>query len=242
MSLRDKINESKRKKHFKEGVKILDIEIIDNNDNELKRKLSTIQIIKLQKFENKIRIICADEKNANAAEKNLNAYKVTTKQVDKLPQMIIKDVNYEIKDDEIIEDLKSRNNVFQDSKLKFITSIKKKDHSRDVIIEVTANDRESIINNPNKIYLGYQICSIKDYVSILQCQKFGHKYTQCKNEDTVCMYCSENHRSKDCTMKKSTKCYKCVNCGGNHISNNFNCTVYQLVVDKKISRTNYCLK
>ena len=48
-----------------------------------------------------------------------------------------------------------------------------------------------------------------------KCQGFGHKAETCEKIQ-VCVKCTENHSSKECTKSKSE--YLCKNCGDNHAS------------------------
>lgn len=63
-----------------------------------------------------------------------------------------------------------------------------------------------------------------------KCQGFGHIAINCYRSE-VCTYCSKNHNFKNCTASK--KEYKCINCGGNHASNDQSCERFISFATKK---------
>ena len=85
------------------------------------------------------------------------------------------------------------------------------------------------------------------------CQKFGHKKgspkCQIKNNDkSICLYCAEEHASKNCTTKDKPTGYKCSNCSQSnnnaykqscrgHTSNSFTCPIVQHELKLLKSRT-----
>lgn len=97
------------------------------------------------------------------------------------------------------------------------------------------------MNKGNKVFIGFQLCYIKDYVNILQCfkcQQFGHKYKHCKKSTIICLYCGENHSPKDCSNKMK-KSFKCVNCDGSHAANHKECPSYIENFNKMIGSIDY---
>ena len=69
-----------------------------------------------------------------------------------------------------------------------------------------------------------------------KCQKFGHHWNKCQNEDT-CQFCAGNHntRQHSCylcsTQTTETTCahivYKCSNCQESHQANSKECSVFK---------------
>ena len=65
-----------------------------------------------------------------------------------------------------------------------------------------------------------QSLEVKDHFHAVQCfscQEFGHKVGDdvCKHKDTqnaTCLYCSGNHQSKSCPVKKDASKLCCANC------------------------------
>ena len=88
------------------------------------------------------------------------------------------------------------------------------------------------------------MCKTEDYVYVHQCykcQKFGHSHSNCKANINTCLYCSGNHRSKECNSKNNKDSYKCANCTLNHCSNASICTEYKSQVEKLTNNTKYSL-
>ena len=77
-------------------------------------------------------------------------------------------------------------------------------------------------SKPSKaiIYTNTTVCRYSNRFHILQCyvcQSFGHKagssFCPYNNTDVnICMYCSENHKSRNCPNKMDTEKHKCSNC------------------------------
>ena len=71
-----------------------------------------------------------------------------------------------------------------------------------------------------KLYIGLSICKVTERYHILQCyacQKFGHRKgtEKCQLFNTsknICLYCSGEHTSKICSVKKQSNLFKCNNC------------------------------
>ena len=78
--------------------------------------------------------------------------------------------------------------------------------------------RQVIKNNGNKIFIDMSACNVSDRLHLLQCytcQEFGHMKNSehCKSKDKpVCLYCSQNHLSKNCPYKKHKADHNCSNC------------------------------
>ena len=54
-----------------------------------------------------------------------------------------------------------------------------------------------------------------------KCQKLGHTMKWCRREQNVCSCCGEDHNQRACTNDP-----KCVNCQGDHRSNDIKCPAY----------------
>ena len=67
----------------------------------------------------------------------------------------------------------------------------------------------------NKIHMGLRVHSIVDRFHVLRCNNcmgLGHYADKCEH-NTVCGYCTENHKSDDCPDKRKPHTeHKCVNC------------------------------
>ena len=87
------------------------------------------------------------------------------------------------------------------------------------ILKVLPTIRKQMIKQ-GKVFLGMQSVKVRDHFQPLQCfacQRYGHKQgsPDCKHynkNSSTCLYCSENHFSRDCPVKKDANKYKCPNC------------------------------
>ena len=126
--------------------------------------------------------------------------------------------------------------------------------NRYAILKVSPNIRKAMISR-GKIYLGMQSLRVRDHFQPLQCftcQEHGHKQgsTDCKlvgKEVNICLYCSGNHFSRDCTVKKKSDQHVCSNCkhssnsehkrNSSHKSTSFRCPFVIKEVNSLIQRT-----
>jgi len=96
-----------------------------------------------------------------------------------------------------------------------------KRHTRNIVIEVSAQTRKKLIDNEVKI--GWINCSIEDYLVATRffgCSRFNHRMTDCRGTQT-CPLCADNHTPKECKAQPTE--YKCINCRSyNHHSRSTN--------------------
>ena len=103
--------------------------------------------------------------------------------------------------------------------------------------------------------LGLSSCKVTDRYFLVQCyrcQKFGHKKSSEKcllkeSDDTVCLYCANNHLSRECPDRKDLSKRKCINCANStnsslksntgHCSNSTSCLILQLELKSLLSKT-----
>lgn len=52
--------------------------------------------------------------------------------------------------------------------------------------------------------------------------------TNCKSKDknSKCLYCTEDHKSRECPNKTNKELHKCANCNENHASNDRKCNKF----------------
>ena len=151
-------------------------------------------------------------------------------------------------------------NLVQNQNKEFeIVFIKEGKESSDYTFAVAKVDpmvQKVIKNNGNKIFLDLTSCLVTDRYHLIQCytcQKFGHKsgspHCLLKNQNMkVCLYCSENHMSKDCPNKNSAENLKCANCvasnnlstrgnSSGHTTTSDKCPVFQQALNQLIRKT-----
>ena len=126
------------------------------------------------------------------------------------------------------------------------------------IAKIDSSIRQVIRNNGDKLFIDLTSCRISDQIHVIQCytcQSFGHKKNSihCPMKDrniNVCLYCSENHLSKDCIQKrnKAYEKYKCSNCAqskvlairekaNGHTTTSSKCPILQQEAKALINRT-----
>ena len=89
---------------------------------------------------------------------------------------------------------------------------------RHAVLKVSPEIR-NVIMKYGTVFVGMQSHRAKDHVHVIQCyacQKYGHKqgsqHCQIRVGHHHCLYCSGDHRSKDCPVKADKSKYKCLNC------------------------------
>ena len=116
--------------------------------------------------------------------------------------------------------------------------------------------QQVIKHNSNKIFLDLTSCPVTDRFHLVQCctcQKFGHKsrspHCLLKNQNVkVCLYCSENHMSKDCHNKNSMENQECANCfasnsviikdnSSGHTTTSDKCPIFQQALNQLVRKT-----
>lgn len=124
------------------------------------------------------------------------------------------------------------------------------------IIKVSPSMRKVLIKN-GRIFLGMQSLRTRDHFQPLQCfacQCHGHKqgseecrYHNMETPGNTCLYCSGDHRSKDCQHKTDKSKHVCVNCknsdsnahkvNANHTSTSLKCPFVIREINILIKRT-----
>jgi len=124
-----------------------------------------------------------------------------------------------------------------------------KKHTRNIVIEVSAQTRKKLIDN--KVKIGRINCSIEDYLvatRCLKCSRFNHRMRDCRGTET-CPLCADNHNLKECKAQPTE--YKCINCRSynhhsrntkineNHFSLDRNCPSMKAIIEKYKKNTEY---
>lgn len=175
----------------------------------------------------------------------VNSHKLRT------PRLVILNIPEEISVDNVEDTLLAQNsdiNLKQgDINAKFSYQTKKQ--GRNLVIEVEAGTRKLLLQR--KIKLGWQICTVHDYVvatRCYKCSKYNHRARECRGEE-CCPLCAGSHKMKDCSANPQE--YKCINCLSynkhnqgkticvNHSSFDKNCPSLLAVLEKQKNNTNY---
>ena len=94
------------------------------------------------------------------------------------------------------------------------------DATRSYAILKVSPDIRKLMVKQGRIFLGMQSVKVRDHFQPLQCfacQRHGHKQgsSECEHynqEVQTCLYCSGNHPSRECRLKKDESKHKCANC------------------------------
>lgn len=142
----------------------------------------------------------------------------------------------------------------------FINDEKDVDYSY-AVIKTDPEVKDAIFAQGHRLYIGLSSCKVTERYHILQCyqcQQFGHKKgsdlcTLNGVEKEICLYCSDEHRSKTCPLKvkgkvisvEHLKCNNCQisknpsirsNCVG-HTTTSYSCPVFQNALKNTMNRT-----
>ena len=101
-----------------------------------------------------------------------------------------------------IKSLKTQGETF--SVLKVKPQIKNKVKYQ-ATIRVSNNIRKIIESQGDRLYICSFSCRVYDQFHVKRCNKchgFGHYRSECQSQKSVCGYCSLNHASEDCELKK----------------------------------------
>lgn len=151
---------------------------------------------------------------------------------------------------EIETKIKEQNNLTPDSIFKIIKIVKNtkfKPNIVNIIIEVDKNTNTVIIAQ-GKIKVGWKICSVIEYFSIIRCykcQEYGHFAKECKNK-SKCVKCNGEHSSEKCPNPEVITCPNCTKANEkynlkldtNHKVYNTICKCYERIYEKLKARAN----
>lgn len=172
------------------------------------------------------------EKIRDIAEKKLNKrkYEVTVPK-QKNPKIKIVGIEDKLDEAELTQIIKSQNSFLKTSELFDIKVIRKMKNKYLAIVEVDPKSYHEIMKT-SKLSIGWCICSVYEYVSVLRCFNCGqydHVAKECK-ECSKCLYCASiNHKTSDC----DNKIQKCCNCIAVNKKYNMNLNVNHTIFDVK---------
>ena len=116
-----------------------------------------------------------------------------------------------------------------------VVYVKKFNQSVNAGVKVSTLIRNWVIRRGH-LFIGNASCPVSDSIFIKQCfhcQNIGHVVKNCpaKSECAKCLFCAENHRSTDCSVKGDKTKHTCSNClvtdcktgSSNHTAKSFDC-------------------
>ena len=212
-------------------------------------------------------IKCANADKIKSVENALKSQDfVTVKTMEKnLPKMTILAVESEADADftsaaaAFREDILCRNpflkTLHDTGKVFSVLFMRKNNGLVNFTVKLDPEIRHAILKNSSKVFVGLKSCRVIDsfpFKVCFNCQMTGdHLSNECPIRDrTLCRYCSENHKTKDCGSKNDTSKHICVNChnskinriksnANTHFSNHVNCPLVTAIVDNIKANTLY---
>jgi len=157
--------------------------------------------------------------------------------------------------EEILKNISESNEVIKQELshdkdcLQYLFSYKAK-YYKTVVLKCSPKLRTLLRKSGDAIKLCHKLCKIYDRHHVLQCSncsKYGHSAQNCKEETSICTFCSEDHHFKKCENKDNKSLHKCYNCANssdyNSQANTHNafsdtCPIKVIHKNKVISRTN----
>jgi len=175
----------------------------------------------------------------------------------KKPVMMIYDVGADLKDEEIKDEVFSRNlqgsSIERDEfmeefrirrKFKDLRSAGKKVN---LVVESSVRVR-NWLRGKERIFVEWQSCKVIDYVDLARCykcQRYGHIAKHCDHEKPSCSHCAGEHEYKDCPDKDKKEKECCANCKREkrqNIKHNVaskKCAAYEKAIKRRNEKTDY---
>ena len=252
---------NKLKNNTKQGetliIKPKDGKNIEGNEikNAIKTNIDPVElevgISKMKTIKNGLTITCETKEESEKIQKEFESkmginYEI--KHIErKKPKIKIVGIDEELTKDELKRKIKNQNSAVKMSDMEIVV-IKKMKTKYMAIVEVDAGVYD-IIMKMGKLKIGWCLCPIYEYVSVLRCYKcfgYNHKQGDC-TRDQCCARCGgKNHQTSEC---KETV-LKCVNCEAMNRKLNLNldcghtvydikCPVYVRNIERRRERVEY---
>jgi hypothetical protein len=145
---------------------------------------------------------------------------------EKRPKLIIKGVSSDTNENELIEKIINNNEsiktflsnmgsaaLSQHISLKFKFRKKSRKGDDNYCIEVSPQMRKILLSSGSKLFVDWKSCKVEDYLPLIRCYNcngFGHKKENCKQEFESCGHCGQRHATVNCfTDRNSSFCTNC---------------------------------
>jgi len=141
----------------------------------------------------------------------------------KKPRIIVYDVRKDLTDEEISEEVFSKNMRGHMTKEEFNEEFQVKHKYKDarsegrlnnLVVECSVRVR-NMLRDKERIFIEWQSCRVKDYIDVprcFKCQKHGHVAKYCTSAKVSCSYCAGEHDHKECQDKNRKDKVCCANC------------------------------
>lgn len=140
-------------------------------------------------------------------------YKINTPDL-KNPHIKIVDIDSEMKDEELLDNIKRQNLFLNHNLVSLNVRVIKKMRSKWMAIVECDPESFKKIMKENGLYINWSRCRVYEYVSVLRCFKcggFGHKVEQCINKSR-CTHCAGPVSEHDSDQKCECDSPRCINC------------------------------
>lgn len=165
----------------------------------------------------------------------------------KLHQIKLVGLTEKYSNEEIIECLKTQNDVISDKSKVNVVTVRENPRGVMVILEADEETYKQIIS-VSRIIINWDVCRAYESANIrrcLKCQQYNHIIKYCKNQQK-CGFCGDDHDTKECVSQLP----KCINCrhskerlkldlDDNHASFDVRCPVYQHNFRSEQKRLNF---
>lgn len=153
-----------------------------------------------------------------------------------IPKMTITGVPLDIKNDDIIEKIRRKNELInclvdEGYVLSFCLSWDKyvdgSADSKNVVLKMDPEIRMAILDAGSYVYMDFSRCKAYDRFHVLRCfhcQNFGHVSGSCpdKNKTPVCSLCAGTHETRNCSNRDTPCCSNCKKSSNPFYSSTFN--------------------
>lgn len=177
----------------------------------------------------------------------------------KRPIVMIYDVGSDLKDEDILDEVFSRNmNGSEIQEEEFKREFKVRHRYKDkrlpgkkchIVVECSVRVR-NWLRSKERLFIEWQSCRVKDYVDVARCykcQRYGHIAKHCSGEKMACSYCAGEHTFKDCPKKNNKDRVCCINCkregrvDDKHDAGWRGCPAYEKAVKRNNEKIDYGL-
>lgn len=214
-----------------------------------------LRIRNVRKISNKgvlIETATKDDMNTVLLSKKLDSAGLTANLPSKRsPRMIISNIPKEMEEKELLAAIRQQNlKDFSKTKFaeEFTLSFRTGNRKRDVVnwvVEVSPEVRDILLKE-NRVFIGWQACYVRDFVSVTRCykcQSFGHVSKHCKAQEDTCGHCGQNGHSFN-TCPNNSKDPTCINCKRAnkphaHSSRANDCPAYRNAMESNIVKIDY---
>ena len=149
---------------------------------------------------------------------------------------VISGVQLDIEESEIVDACEEHEVLKVERMKKFNPNSKTREPLKTVVLFFKGNTL------PDFVSIGFRRYPVREYrqgpVRCYKCQKYGHTYTNCKQEHETCSNCGGKHNFRECQASAP----KCIQCGGDHAVIDKECPMFkrakniqELVTDKKLT-------